>query len=166
MNNKILIIIPVLAVIVVAMLVLQNTISDYDVVAVGDQSFYSDTIKIDDVIIDVQIADTVVKRDRGLMFQEQTPYDQGMLFIYEELGNYAFWMYNMGFSLDIIWFDENGNAVHIKRDVPPCSTEPEYCTIYDPGAKALYVFEATAGFADRFGITEDSKFSWIVDKTS
>lgn len=93
------------------------------------------------------------------------PYDQGMLFIYEEPGNYSFWMHNMKFALDIVWFDDKGNAVRIEQNVPPCTTEPEYCEVYDPGVDALYVFEATAGFADMFGITKDSKFSWVIDKT-
>jgi uncharacterized membrane protein (UPF0127 family) len=68
-------------------------------------------------------------------------------------------MHNVEFALDIIWFDDKGNAVHIEQDVPPCTTEPQYCEVYDPGAEALYVF-----FVDRFDITEDSKFFWIADE--
>ena len=137
---------------------------DYAEIDVNDQSFYSDTIKINDVLVDVQIADTDVKRNRGLMFQEQLSYDQGMLFVYEISGNYAFWMPNMQFSLDIIWFEENGRVVHIEQDVSPCNTEPEHCEVYDPGVDALYVFEATAGFVEKFGIDENSRFTWILDK--
>ncbi|MDH3311827.1 MAG: DUF192 domain-containing protein [Nitrosopumilus sp.] len=156
-----------LAVIGIAMFgaTLTSDSADYDIIDVDEQSFYSNMIKLDDVLIDVQIADTDVKRNRGLMFEEQMPYDQGTLFIYEESGNYSFWMYNMQFALDIIWFDDKGNVVHIKQDVPPCATEPEYCTVYDPGVDAFYVFETTAGFVDKFGITEDSKFFWIVENT-
>ena len=72
----------------------------------------------------------------------------------------------MKFALDIIWFDDKGNIVHIEQNVPPCNTAPEYCEVYDPKAKALYVFEATAGFVKKFGINEDSKFTWVVDKMS
>ena len=73
--------------------------ADYSEIDVSDLSFYSDTIKINDVLVDVQIADTDVKRNRGLMFQEQLSYDQGMLFIYENSGNYSFWMHNCSFHL-------------------------------------------------------------------
>ena len=142
-----------------------NEFADYVEIDVSNQSFYSDTIKINDVLVDVQIADTDVKRNRGLMFQEQLSYDQGMLFVYEISGNYAFWMPNMQLSLDIIWFEENGRVVHIEQDVPPYNTEPEHCEVYDPGVDALYVFEATAGFVERFGIDENSRFTWVVDKT-
>lgn len=140
--------------------------ADYAEIDVNDQSFYSDTIKINDVLVNVQIADTDVKRNRGLMFQEQLSYDQGMLFIYENSGNYSFWMHNMQFSLDIIWFEENGRVVHIEQDVPPCNTEPEHCEVYDPRVDALYVFEATTGFVEKFGIDENSRFTWIVEKTT
>jgi len=169
MKNKILIVIPIAVLAVIGIVLFGgNNIqhaSDYEIIDVDEQSFYSNTIKLDDTLVDVRIADTDVKRSRGLMFEEQLPYDQGMLFIYEVSGNYSFWMHNVKFALDIIWFDEKGNAVHIKQNVPPCTTEPEHCTVYDPGAEALYVFEATAGFVEKFGITDSSKFSWIADKT-
>ena len=168
MTNKLLIVIPIIIVALAGIAVsatpsIPNSV-DSGVIPVDEFSFHSSMIKIDNVVVDVQIADTDVKRTRGLMFEEQMPYDQGMLFIYEESGNYSFWMHNVEFALDIIWFDDKGNAVHIKQDVPPCTTEPQYCEVYDPGAEALYVFEATAGFVDRFGITEDSKFFWIADE--
>jgi len=169
MINKLLITIPAIVVAVIGAVVFGvNMISDsadYEIIDVGEQSFYSNTIKLDGTLVDVHIADTIVKRNRGLMFEEQLPDNQGMLFIYEAPGNYSFWMHNMKFALDIIWFDDKGNVVHIKQSIPPCNTEPEYCKVYDPGTDALYVFEATAGFVDKFRITDDSKFSWIVDKT-
>ncbi len=169
MRTKILIVIPiaVLAIIGIALFGGNNIpdTSDHEIISADERPFYSNTIKLDDTLVDVRIADTDVKRSRGLMFEEQLPYDQGMLFIYEESGNYSFWMHNVKFELDIIWFDDKGNTVHIKQNVPPCTTEPEHCTVYDPGADALYVFEATAGFVEKFGITDSSKFSGVADKT-
>ena len=38
-------------------------------------------IKVDDVVLDVEIADTDATRTRGLMFREQLPYNKGMLFV-------------------------------------------------------------------------------------
>jgi len=54
------------------------------------------------------------------MFQDQLPLDQGMLFVFPEQGLYSLWMLNMQFELDMIWFDNAGNVVHIKTNVPPC----------------------------------------------
>ncbi len=64
------------------------------------------TIKIDDTVLEVQIADTEPRRIRGLMFQDQLPFDQGMIFVFNESGVYSLWMLNMQFPLDMMWFDE------------------------------------------------------------
>jgi hypothetical protein len=121
--------------------------------------FPEGTIKIDDQVLQVKIADTQPRRVRGLMFQEQLPYDQGMFFVFEEPGNYSLWMLNMQFSLDMIWFDSNGKVVHIEENVPPCKSalETVTCTVVNAGNnKAAYVLEVTAGFVEEFGITENS----------
>ena len=74
---------------------------------------------LDEVPIEVQIADTEPRRVRGLMFQDQLPMDQGMIFVFQESGLYSIWMLNMQFSLDMIWFDSEGKIVHIvHHDLP------------------------------------------------
>lgn len=167
MTGKLLFLIPTSVTIIVGIVVLSTSLFssvDHTIVEVGKSSFYSDKIKINDKIVELQIADEPLERNIGLMSQEKLPYDKGMLFIYEEPGNYSFWMYKMEFALDIIWFDEKGNVVHIEQDVPPCKTEPEYCKLYDPQQDALYVFEAAAGFVEMFGIDKNSMFFWVVEK--
>lgn len=125
--------------------------------------FPKGTIKIDDIALQVQVADTEPRRVRGLMFQDQLPYDQGMIFVFDEVGSYSIWMLNMQFSLDMIWFDQNGNIVHIEKDVPPCKTalETMTCQSFTPDGQALYILEVTSGFVDKFHITKDSKLSII-----
>lgn len=117
------------------------------------------TIKVDDQVLEVQIADTQPRRVRGLMFQNELPYDQGMLFVFDSPGIYSLWMLNMQFPLDMIWFDENGNVVHIEQNVLPCKTalETMTCTATSSDKNALYVLEVTAGFVQKFNVTEDSK---------
>jgi len=116
------------------------------------------TIKVDDIPLQVQIADTEPRRIRGLMFQDQLPYDQGMIFVFEQSGLYSLWMLNMQFSLDMIWFDQDGKVVHIEKDVPPCKTALEIasCQSVIPEDEAVYVLEVTSGFIDQNDITEDS----------
>ena len=120
-------------------------------------------IKVDNTILEVQIADTEPRRVRGLMFQEQLPYDQGMIFVFDRPAPYSLWMLNMQFPLDMIWFDEDGNTVHIERDVPPCKTAVETiaCQSIIPDGNAVYILEVTSGFVDRFGITPESKLEII-----
>ena len=121
------------------------------------------TIMVDDLVLEVQIADTEPRRVRGLMFQEQLPYDQGMIFVFSEPGIYSLWMLNMQFPLDMIWFDENGNIVHIEENIPPCksATEIMACQSIIPSGDALYILELTSGFIKEFNITKDSKLNII-----
>jgi uncharacterized membrane protein (UPF0127 family) len=122
------------------------------------------TIKIDSKILDVQIAETDAQRIRGLMFQNELPYDQGMIFVFSQEQVVPIWMLNMQFPLDIIWLDTNGNVIHIEKNVPPCKSalETTTCTVQNAdNKKAMYVLEVTAGFTDKFQITEKSKMQII-----
>lgn len=121
------------------------------------------TIKIDDIALQVQVADTEPRRVRGLMFQDQLPYDQGMIFVFDDVGVYSLWMLNMQFSLDMIWFDKGGNIIHIEKDIPPCKTalETMTCQSITPDGEALYILEVTSGFVDKFHITKESKLNII-----
>ena len=116
------------------------------------------TIKVDNVPLEVQIADTEPRRVRGLMFQDQLPYDQGMIFVFDGPGNYSLWMLNMQFSLDMIWFDNDGKVVHIEQDVPPCKSALEIATCQSivPEGEAVYVLEVTSGFIEKNNVTKDS----------
>jgi len=116
------------------------------------------TIMVDKVPLQVQIADSEPRRIRGLMFQDQLPYDQGMIFVFEKPGLYSLWLLNMQFSLDMIWFDQDGKIVHIEKDVPPCKTALEITTCQSviPDEEAVYVLEVTSGFIDHNNITKDS----------
>ncbi len=121
------------------------------------------TIIVDDVPLQVQIADTEPRRIRGLMFHDQLPYDQGMIFVFEKPGLYSLWMLNMQFSLDMIWFDQDGKVVHIETDVPPCKTALEITTCQSiiPDDESVYVLEVTSGFVDKNKITTDSLLNII-----
>lgn len=121
------------------------------------------TIKVDDIPLQVQVADTEPRRIRGLMFQDQLPYDQGMIFVFEQPGSYSLWMLNMQFALDMIWFDGQGNVVHLEKDVPPCKTaiETMTCQSIIPDGNAMYILEVTSGFIDKNDITKNSKLSII-----
>jgi uncharacterized membrane protein (UPF0127 family) len=121
-------------------------------------------IKIDGITLQVQIADTKALQTRGLMFQEKLPYDQGMLFVFDDVGVRSMWMLNMQFALDLIWLDGNGKVVHIEKDAQPCKSalETMACTFANGnGNPAKYVLEVTSGFVDKFNITENSTIEII-----
>ena len=130
----------------------------------AEVKFPRGTIKLDNKMLDVQIAETDAQRVRGLMFQDSLPDDQGMIFVFSQEQVVPIWMLNMQFPLDIIWFDANGNVLNIAKNVPPCKSalETATCTVQNAdGKKAMYVLEVTGGFTDKFHITESSKMQII-----
>lgn len=115
-----------------------------------------------DACIDVEIADTDAKRQKGLMYRENLPENQGMLFIFEYEAPHRFWMKNTLIPLDIIWIDKDKRIVDIKANAAPCKEicEPfeggykeRNCESFTPSAKALYALEVSAGFTKTHKIT-------------
>ena len=104
------------------------------------------TVCVKDVCVQVEVVDSDAARQQGLMFRENLPGGQGMLFVFEDEGRYGFWMKNMKFPIDIIWVDKEETIVDTKPDLSPC---PESCEIFSPRDKALYALEVHAGFARR-----------------
>ncbi len=97
------------------------------------------------------VADSPQERETGLMNQSSLKTDEGMLFIFDQPGNYGFWMKNTLIPLDIIWLSKNQQVMHYIQ-AQPCTTE--HCTVFRPGdgAQALYVVELNAGtFTGKIG---------------
>ena len=111
-----------------------------------------------DVCVRAEIADTLDKREKGLMFHQALAEDQGMLFIFGEEGRHGFWMKNVNFPLDIIWMDRQKRVVDIKPNLQPCQ-EAKTCPSFFPADKALYVLEVNSGFSDKHKIKVGDKIS-------
>ena len=105
---------------------------------------------IKDNCFDVEVADTLEKRETGLMFREQLASNSGMLFIFGKEDVYNFWMKNTLIPLDIIWIDKNNEIIFIKENVQPCKTEQ--CETFGPNEKALYILEINGGLAKEIGL--------------
>lgn len=105
-------------------------------------------LKINDVNIEVEVADTPETREKGLSGREKLPEGTGMLFIFDRPNQYGFWMKDMRFAIDIVWIDEKYHVVGIEREVLP-STFPQ--TFY-PNQPIKYVLELPAGSSDRYNI--------------
>ena len=132
----------------------------------ANSNFLMGTIQLDDKILQVYVADTDPRRMRGLMFETESflADEKGMLFVFDEPGNRSMWMKNMQFHLDIIWFNESGNVVSIKKNVPPCITPVEVMSCKSDGVNAdnaQYVLELTSGYVDKYSITETSQLEII-----
>lgn len=90
----------------------------------------------------VTVADTPEKRARGLSLRKQLAPDEGMFFVFPDAEQYGFWMKDMLFPIDIIWFDANRQIVDVKKGAEPSS----YPDVFTPNASSQYVLEVSAGF--------------------
>ena len=104
------------------------------------------TVKISDINIKAEVADTTLKRIEGLMSKKVLPGNQGMLFIFNEENHHGIWMLNMSFPIDILWINKDLEIVDIVEDAQPCKIN---CPIYLPDKKALYVLEVNSGFISK-----------------
>lgn len=112
-----------------------------------------ETVALDGKTIHVTIADTESARERGLGGRAELAPDEGMLFVFPSDGNYAFWMKDMSFPIDIIWLAADGTIVHIEQAVSP-ATYPE---TFAPETPARYVLELPAGYAKAYTVKVGDK---------
>lgn len=98
------------------------------------------------------IARTWPEKIKGLSNTPYLPADVVKLFVFEAPDIQSIWMFEMNYSLDIIWLDADGKIIEIKENISP-DTYPENFAAKEP---ALYVIEAVAGFVAENNITATS----------
>lgn len=105
-------------------------------------------IKKEQIIIDknnlnVEVADTDVKRIKGLSGRDSLSEDEGMLFIFNNPGLYYFWMKDMKFPLDFIWINDNEVVDLTQNVLTPDNNNPSTFTAKSEFDK---VIEVNAGY--------------------
>ena len=100
------------------------------------------TVTLDGATVHVMLARTPAEQERGLGGRDSLAVDQGMLFVFPKDGEYAFWMKDMKFSIDILWLAQDGTVVYIVPNLSP-STYPQ---TFGPSKPARFVLEVPAGF--------------------
>lgn len=101
-------------------------------------------------IIKIEVADSALKRAKGLMYRKHLDENTGMLFIFDDQVKHIFWMKNTLIPLDMIWMNENFKIVDITGDVQPCTTTS--CQTYMPASPAKYVLEVNGGYSKKQSI--------------
>lgn len=102
-------------------------------------------IHLRDLVIDAEIVSTPLAQMQGLSGRSSIDEHKGMLFVFNQDGNYSFWMKDMLFSIDMIWLDSDGVIVHIEHNISP-DTYPESFSSPMP---AKMVLEIQAGIAKK-----------------
>jgi len=76
--------------------------------------------------VNVEVAQTVAERSRGLSNRPPLGADEGMVFVFPEPSTPSFWMNGMRFPLDLIWI-ANQTVVNITSDVPVPTSTARFC---------------------------------------
>lgn len=105
--------------------------------------------------IDIEVADNGPERQQGLMWRKAMPENEGMLFIFPQDDDQAFWMKNTIMPLDIIFINSDKQIVKIYKNTTPYSEKS-----LPSEKKAMYVVETVAGFCDKFGVAEGDKINY------
>lgn len=95
----------------------------------------------------VEVVDDDEARQRGLMFRQHMPADQGMLFDFQEVRPILMWMKNTYLSLDMVFIRADGSIARVVEKTEPLSTK----TI-PSGEPVLSVLELVGGTCSRLGI--------------
>ncbi|MEN8183369.1 MAG: DUF192 domain-containing protein, partial [Myxococcota bacterium] len=103
-------------------------------------------VTIRGVVIQVELANTLEKRERGLSGRPSLDPDRGMLFLFAEPGFPGFWMPDMRFDLDLVWI-RDARVVDLSEFVS--RREPQ--RMHRPREAADAVLEVLAGTVSRHG---------------
>ena len=104
----------------------------------------------------IELAVTDKERSQGLMFREYLAFNEAMLFVFPEEGEYPFWMKNTLIPLDIIWINKEKEVVFIGENLQPCEEEHP-CPVVNPGKNAKYVLEVQGGVVEKIGLKVGDK---------
>lgn len=99
----------------------------------------------------VEVASTPEQRRTGLMFRNELPQNNGMLFVMQKKAAHKFWMKNTLIPLDMIFFDED-KIVGIVENAKPHDLTP-----VGPDIPSNFVLEVNGGFVQAHGIDN----SWV-----
>jgi uncharacterized membrane protein (UPF0127 family) len=156
MVNKITLLIPIIiSSIVIGLLGLVFVPSD---IKNRNLDFSMGTIKIDNKIFHVEIADSNDERQRWLMFRdEKISPNSGLLLVYDKPDLYSMWLLNIRYPLDLLWFDEQGNLVYSVKDAQPCNNVLDFSTCTFKNTKpSKFVLAANAGFINQNSMTNNA----------
>ena len=94
----------------------------------------------------VEVADTIEKRQRGLMFRDHLDEDRGMIFVFPEERQLSFWMRNTRIPLSIAYIGSSGRIREI-LDMAPLDE-----TTHPSAEEVMYALEVNRGWFARAGV--------------
>lgn len=112
-----------------------------------------------DAVARVEVAATVEERERGLMFRDFLPPDQGMLFAYPSDREVGFWMKNCRVPLAAAFMDWEGRILNIEEMAPGAGVPEDDLKRHHSAGEARFVLEMESGWFARKGIRAGDRAS-------
>lgn len=111
------------------------------------------TVKVGSQSVKAEIANTNITRERGLMFKQKMGANEGMLFVFPEIGYHAMWMRNTLIPLSVAYISERGVILSI-HEMQALSE-----VAHQSAGPARYALEMNAGWfaANKVNVGETIK---------
>lgn len=116
---------------------------------ISDYTNRHGTVAFDNATVKIEVVSDPADMQKGLGGRDSLAKNHGMLFVFAEPGQPAFWMKDMKFPIDIIWI-QGSEVVDIAPNLPVVAAE--FLSTYQPRVPANYVLEVNAGFAEEHGV--------------
>ena len=100
-----------------------------------------------------EVADRDAARLRGLMYRTRLAPDHGMLFVFDQPGEYCMWMRNTRLPLSVAFLDARGTVINVEAMQP--QTDDRHCA----RRPASYALEMTQGWFSAHGIRDGAVLS-------
>jgi uncharacterized protein len=109
------------------------------------------TLSVEGHAVKAEIAATVESRIKGLMHREKLGKNDGMLFVFDEIGYHSMWMKNTLIPLAVAFIDEQGKILNIAE------MQPHSESMHGAAGPARYALEMNTGWFKERNIAAGAK---------
>ena len=114
----------------------------------------------DGFVVNALVADTPQKQEKGLMFVKDLPENKGMLFVFNQEEEQAFWMKNTLIDLDIVFIGPDKRVTSVAEQVPHSYTYTPDSDVARALGQGQYVLELAAKTAAGHGVKPGAQLSF------
>ncbi len=101
-------------------------------------------VKVGTHPLKVELAASEPQRTQGLMYRKKLGHEDGMLFVFDEVGYHSMWMKNTLIPLSVAFLDDDGRILNI------LDMEPQTLDTHSAAGPARYAIETNKGwFAEK-----------------
>lgn len=105
--------------------------------------------------LEIEIANDDFEVQTGLMYRPSMAENRGMLFVFKQASDHAFYMKNTLIPLDIIFIDSDKRIVNIHKNAHPLDESS-----LPSDGPVQYVLEINGGLSDLWQLKPGDKISW------